>query len=144
MGAVLALLCTGCTQNHGHIGRLFGTWFLYEMTADGNPVDISEHGDAFWSFQGSMIMISTVGDHYSIDKNYGTWVETDTELILDFNHSYEGRPPGTGGYGPPEWLMLPGTDNVVLHYLVKEKNRMALRYNADDGVVYEYFFKKTH
>lgn len=142
--AVMALLCGGCTQNHGHIGRLFGTWFLYEYTADGEPLSPPNPAETFWSFQSDIIMMTVVEADGYFSKHFGTWVETDNELILNYYHKTDADAPGTGGYGIPSWLGLPSTDNVVLKYIEKEQNRMAFRYDAADGTVYEYFLKRTH
>lgn len=141
---VTAVLLAGCTQNHGYIGRLFGSWTLYAMTENGENVDISVHGDTFWSFQSDVIMMTRVFDHGTHEKRFGTWTETDNELILNFNHKYEGTPSGTGAYAPFEWLGMPGTDNIVLHYIEKERQRMAFDYTAPDGTEYQYFLKKTY
>lgn len=138
------LLTTACTQNHGYIGRLFGSWYLYEMTENGESVDITVYGDTFWSFQSKMIMISVVDAYMGTVKHYGTFEESDNEIILNFNHVHDGIQPGTGGYGPPTWMGLPGSDNVALTYVIKENTRMALRYTDAEGTVYEYYLRKTY
>ena len=52
LAALLAavLLCS-CTQNNGHIGKLFGTWVLTERLADGAAIEKPYDADAYMSFQ---------------------------------------------------------------------------------------------
>ena len=143
--AVMAGIFCGCLQNHGYIGRLFGSWVLCEMTVNGEDYDSSQYGDLFWSFQSNIIMMTTVFDHGTANRAFGTWTESDDDLILNLGHKYDGiAQPGTGAYGPPSWLGLPGSDNVVLHYQVKEKNKMSFDYTSPDGTRYFYAFKRTH
>lgn len=139
------MAAVGCTQNHGHIGRLFGTWYLYAMSCNGSDVDITEHGDMFWSFQSDIIMLTQTYDHGTVDKQYGTFIETDNTLILDFNHSFSSTDGvGAGTYTPPAWLGLPAEDGIVLQYLENNSNSMTLKYNAVSGEEYVYYFKRTH
>lgn len=140
---VLVLVSTACTQNHGHIGRLFGSWYLYEMTCDGEHLDIAKYGDAFWSFQSNLIMITIEEDYYSVGKTYGTWAESGDNLILDFSYTYD-KEWTVGAYDPPEWMGLPKDAGIVLHYLEKSGKAMALRYTDADGKVFEYYFRKTY
>lgn len=134
-------MLTGCLQNHGYIGRLFGSWTLYEMTVDGQEYDISQHGDLFWSFQSNLITITLVFDHGTVGKGVGTWIETDETLILNLNYKYDN---GTGHYEPLSWLGIPDSDNVVLNYIVKERNKMSFSYTSPDGTSYYYSLKRTH
>lgn len=138
------LLAVGCTQNHGYIGRLFGSWYLYEMTENGDVVDIAIYGETFWSFQRNLVEMNVASPYGDGNKHYGSFTETDTELIFNFNHKYGDNAPGTAGYGPPTWMGLPGTDNVVLTYIIKENKRMALSYTNAEGTVYEYYLRKTY
>lgn len=139
---LFCLLLSACTQNHGYIGRLFGSWYLYEMTCDGATVDIAQHGDTFWSFQSELIMVSTEYDMYTQQKTYGTWNETDDKLILNFSYTYDAG-GSVSAYDPPAWLGFPKADNIVLLYLEKNKKSMSFRYTDADGKVYEYFLRKT-
>lgn len=140
---MLVLVLSSCTQNHGNIGRLFGSWHLYAMTEDGTTVDIESHGDTFWSFQSSLIMVTTEYDHYTVEKSYGTWMETDDALILDFGYSYD-DPNSVQAYDPPIWMGLPKASDIVLTYLEKSDKAMSLRYVDTDGKTFEYFLRKTY
>ncbi len=48
LAALLAavLLCS-CTQNNGHIGKLFGTWVLTERLADGTAIEKPYDAEAY-------------------------------------------------------------------------------------------------
>ncbi len=140
---ILALTATACTQNHGHIGRLFGSWYLYEMTCDGEAVDISTYGDAFWSFQSNLIMITIEEDYHSVYKTYGTWIENDDNLILDFSYTYENGDMQSA-YDPPEWMGLPKEADIMLKYIEKTNKSMVLRYVDNEGKVFGYFLRKTY
>ena len=140
---ILLLTASACTQNHGYIGRLFGSWYLYEMTCDGEAVDIAQYGDAFWSFQSNLIVITIEYDHHCVSKSYGTWTETDGNLILDFSYTYE-HGSLEDAYEPPVWMGLVKKPDNVLHYLEKSGKSMLLRFTDADGKVFEYYFRKTY
>lgn len=139
----VAVLLGGCTQNHGHIGRLFGSWYLYAMTCNGAEEDIAVYGDTFWSFQSNLIMMTTESEHYQVHKSYGTWTETDDALILDFSYTYEDT-SADNAYNPPVWIGLPKAADIVLEYMVKSNKDMSLRYVDAEGNIYEYFLRKTY
>lgn len=138
---MIALLAASCTQNHGNIGRLFGSWYLYAMTCDGENIDISAYGDTFWSFQNNLIMMTTETDYYTVEKSYGTWIDTDDALILDFSYTNDAD---INAYAPPVWTGLPKASDVVLQYLEKADKTMSLRYTDAEGTIFEYFLRKTY
>ncbi|MDE6196979.1 MAG: lipocalin-like domain-containing protein [Muribaculaceae bacterium] len=141
---IIAMCSWSCTQNHGHIGRLFGSWYLYDMTVDGDTPDDFDYAELFWSFQSDVIRVTERFPYHVAGKSYGTWTETESTLTLNFTHSDPSHPAGTHGYRPPEILGFNCTDPIVLTYLEKEKNTMTLEQRRADGKTYVYFLKRTH
>ncbi len=140
---VLAVLFAGCTQNHGYIGRLFGSWFLYNMTVDGETPAAFDEAELFWGFQSDLIMITKKRPHHNVSKSYGTWTETESTLTLNFTHSDPAHPAGTHGYETPAVLGFGHEEPVQLTYIEKEDNTMTLCRTAADGSEYIYYLKKT-
>ena len=55
----LTLMCS-CTQYNGHIGPLFGSWSLVEMTADGLPLELTD--ESVFSFQNEVVRVVRLVD----------------------------------------------------------------------------------
>jgi len=56
---LLALLLTsGCTQNNGHIGKLFGAWLMTEMTIDNTPKTFEKGAFTTVAFQNNIMRIT--------------------------------------------------------------------------------------
>lgn len=81
--AVTLFVTAGCTQNDGHIGRLFGKWKLVSMEYEGTTPEYEYKGNIFWNFQSSTICMQLIEDHNSADK-YGNWHLEDDTLTLTF------------------------------------------------------------
>lgn len=146
IAAVLCLIATmalsACLRDNGNIGDWFGTWHLESMDVDGE-VDADYNGDILWKFQNNIIMISQVNDllHTSTDS-FGTWIEDDGRLLLNFTYSDDYNPGGgTGIYAPPASIYLkPGISEMEIKELTSGK--LILVYQASNDVVITYFFKK--
>ena len=83
LSAVVVLLLSACTRNHGDIGMWFGTWHVEAITIGGAPV--SQEGDYFFQFQSHAFRVSQVGDREQLVESFGTWEESeDGRLIIDF------------------------------------------------------------
>lgn len=141
---------TGCTQNDGHIGDLFGTWRLEELTADGTPLRLYGIPDKHWgkevelyqwSFQGELVQIRTLYQYADFSTARGTFRHTDGMLYLDFDHTYI---EGTVGLTPPEALHLTLHGTTALKVTRLEGRNMTLEYTSDDdGVKYIYTLRKA-
>ena len=121
----VAVLFSGCTQPNGHIGKLFGSWSLVDMTCDGQAVSLPDGAiGATASFQSSVTRFSLI---YNVDEqksNMCSWVQTDDTLTFNFNHSSDDSEAGTGLYTPPAWTHFEGL--TVRTTIVELKARTAL------------------
>lgn len=137
-----------CTQNHGYIGRLFGSWYLYDLTIDGHTPEEFGSEDLFFSFQSDLMTITIEHPYYVVDKRYGTWQETDDGeyLIVNFSHSDQ-RPEnaqGQGEYAAPAFFGWNSDAPTTLHYIECEDKSMILNYTAPDSHEYIYYLRKTY
>ena len=140
--AFVCILMGACTQNDGHIGKIFGSWSLSLMTIDGEERQLGDGEFSTMSFQGDIVMFVLADQLHNSVKSYGTWRMTDNILSLDFNHSSDGFPTGTGVFAPPAWLYMP--DGVSDYQITKfTSDRLELLRVAEDGRIYIYKFKKT-
>lgn len=152
LSLLLALLAvtgvlTSC-QNNGHIGNLFGTWALREMSVDNVPDAAFDPETTAWSFQNDIINISLLGEHHSKTTRMGTWTRVEDEgsewLLLDYTHKADGIEAGTMIYRAPEWLGWPENSVIRLRYLEDSSRKMILEWqNPDNGKTYTYTLRKT-
>lgn len=139
---VLMAVFGGCTQNNGHIGKLFGSWGLELMTVDDQPVVFEDGGFATMSFQSNIVMAIYNDKYHNSLKSYGTWKRFDSVLQFDFEHKSNNDIPGTGAFAPPVWLQFPaGVSDFVIVELSDSK--LWLMRTDDNGKQYVYIFKKT-
>lgn len=141
---VIALMAVfgGCTQNNGHIGKLFGSWGLELMTVDDQPVVFEDGGFSTMSFQSNIVMVVFDDKYHNSLKSYGTWKRFDSVLQFDFSHKSDHDAPGTGAFAPPAWLQFPaGVSDFVIVELSDSK--LWLMRTGDDGKQYVYIFNKT-
>lgn len=135
-----AMLLCGCTQQNGHLGALFGSWALIEITRDGNPVEF-EYETAF-SFQNEIVnIVGYVDPPYDAKTRYGNFTHIDNNLTLKFASS----PTPTDGrmYMAPEWLYFPKDENVI-HFEVKKLTGSVMELIlVSDGMTNCYSFRKT-
>lgn len=135
----IVMLAGSCTQNNGHIGRLFGSWVLTARTVDGADKPLPEGTEAYLSFQNNIVRMLTVTDTYNVDsETYGSWVEEGDTLILDCSHTSDKDP---GQYDVPSWL-APAEDFITFRISRIDGQQLILErdvYGAD----YEYTFSKT-
>ena len=133
------LLC-GCTQQNGHLGALFGSWALIEITCDGNPVEPGY--ETAFSFQNEIVsIVGYVDPPYDSKTRYGNFTHIDNTLTLKFAPT----PTPTNGrrYMAPEWLYFPKEENV-LHFEVKKLTSSLMELTlVSDGVTNCYSFRKT-
>lgn len=137
LAAVAALLmaaATACTNNNGDIGDWFGAWTLTAIEADGTPLAGYASGTLTWKFQSSVVNMTMVDAHHGCDDRYGTWRQLSAEqLELNFTHSDDDHPAGTGIYAPPEITHLPSDRVAVLLIRHFSAKRLVLDYTAPAG-----------
>lgn len=130
--AVLLLaLATGCTQNNGHIGDLFGSWALESSTLDGAAV--SEVTSTTISFQGSIVQFNCIYNEFELSSIFGQWSRSDNQLTLVFN---------SGSGATPGWMGIAESPAVItLERLTSSE--MIWVYTAPGGEIYRYRFGRT-
>ena len=134
------LMCTNCTQNNGHIGPIFGSWTLMEMTEDGSVMADNKENTIF-SFQNQIIQVTLLVDPpYTVEYRYGNFTLDDDMLTLKFQSK---ETSDSNLYIAPEWLHFPVDGKPIRLDIRKFKgNTMTLVMNSE-GTEYSYFFKKT-
>ena len=122
-GAVVAaliclVLCTlaACTQNNGHIGKIFGRWYLESIEAQGMAAP-DYGGDIFWAFQSSVIRMTQIEPEHTAHNMSGNFRLEDNTLFISFPD--EGQAPFTLSTGLPrqaelQVLKLDGSSFEVL------------------------------
>lgn len=135
----LSLLC-GCTQYNGHIGPIFGSWALVEMTEDALPVEVPY--ETVFSFQNKVVRVMRLVDPpFSAGTNYGEFTLSDDLLTLNFQPLP--TPSGSGMYMTPDWLHFP-QGGVPVRLDVRHLTGSQMTLSLDnDGKTYVYYFEKT-
>ena len=137
------VLLSGCTQNNGHIGKLFGAWLMTEMTIDNTPKTFEKGAFTTVAFQNNITRFIYHTDELTYTERYGTWQRADNILSLDFNHGDDTAAPGTGRYQAPEWLDMPAKSVVDVTISELNPGRMTWVYNDPQGRVIIYKFERT-
>ena len=113
----LLTLCSSCTQNGGHIGKLFGRWHLERIEADGVVLPESQ-GGIFLAFQGKVMELLLVKEEHESQEVFASFREEDNTIFLDFCQKNMLPYPQTGLLKESELqiLRLTGKELVcVLH-----------------------------
>lgn len=128
--AVMALMASACTQNGGHLGKLFGRWHLERIEAD-NMEAPEQDGELYWAFQNDMIQMQLDLGEHEFQESYGLFRMDDNSLYLSFPE--KGNPP------------LPETGLAredVLQILKLTGNEFILQYNPTPDSSLTYYFRK--
>lgn len=138
MSLMCILLC-GCTQNNGHIGKLFGSWGLTSMMIDAEPY--APGGETTLSFQSNVaVFIRNTGDHTYANR-VCTWSRNDGQITFDFEHHDDKTDPGADVYAPPGWLLL--DDLKITMTITRLDNGHLDMVYVKDGKAYIYKFERT-
>ncbi len=136
----LSLLC-GCTQYNGHIGPIFGSWALVDVTEDGSNVSLDD--ETVFSFQNEVVQVLRLTDApYEVEARYGNFSISDEYLTLKF----QSQPTADGSYKymVPDWLYFP-EDGKPIQFDVRKLNGSEMILSLDSGSkVLVYTFKKTY
>ncbi|MDE7419898.1 MAG: lipocalin-like domain-containing protein [Muribaculaceae bacterium] len=137
--SLLLGLC-GCTQYNGHIGPIFGSWSLIEISEDGVALKMKE--ETTFSFQNQIVeVIKREDSSFSTTYRYGNFEKTDNLLILKFQTS----PTSTGNtaYMTPDWIYLP-LDETSIPMDIKELNGKKMELVLTSGPkTLQYTFVRT-
>ncbi len=108
----------GCTQYNGHLGPIFGSWALIEISQDGMPLNLEE--ETIFSFQNQIVqVVKREEPPMTSVYRYGNFEKTDNSLILKFQ--INPTPSGNMGYMTPDWMYLP-LDESAIRFNIKELN----------------------
>lgn len=142
VAVAIVFVAGGCTQNDGHIGKLFGSWNVNEITIDGQVVALPEGDYSTMSFQSDIVVVMLADNLHNVRKNLGTWRCFDSVLQFDFTHKGTDVEPGTGPYAAPEWLHFPAG---VSEFVIVELSGRKLEFTRvdKDGREYVYKLNKT-
>lgn len=142
---LLAVLAAGCTQNNGHIGRIFGSWYLEEATIDGVPMELPVDTETFFSFQSDIVLVTLKGTYGYKENYFGTFEQLSGGLLrLHFTYSDNDNPVGTGAYSAPTWLGFPSEGVFDLQESSESKDdKLVLTRVSDSGEIYIFKFTKT-
>lgn len=136
----LAILLGGCTQNNGHIGPIFGTWALVEVTLDGEPQPLSV--ETMFSFQNEIVKVTRLVNYpFEREDRFGNFHITDDTLVMEFQN----KPTESGShmYMYPEWIPFPGDGKPVVFDIRQLNGRKMVLDLDSDGRRYTYEFDKT-
>ncbi|MBD5182618.1 MAG: lipocalin family protein [Bacteroidales bacterium] len=139
---ILCVLTLSCSQNNGHIGPIFGSWSLIEMTSGGHALEIAGNGTVF-GFQDEVVQITHILNSYGdFTKNFGNFKIEGTILTLQFEAGLSGDEGYQ--YTAPYWMHFP-EDGTPIRLDIKEigAKTMIWEYVATNGITYNYKFKKT-
>lgn len=139
---IALIVLTGCSQNNGHIGPIYGAWTLLEVTCDGQKLEVEGEATIF-SFQGEILQITHfISSADDFTKNFGNFAVNNNVLTLKF----EAGISGDSGYQytAPAWLYFP-PDGLPVEFRIIELDTKRLVFERTDaqGKVYHYDFKKT-
>lgn len=133
-------ILSGCTQNNGYIGPIFGSWSLLTISEDGVP--LPQEYQTIFSFQNEVVQVSWLLDPpYTVQLKYGNFSIDDKILTLKFqNHP---TPDDSYMFVTPDWLYFP-PDASVIPFEIRKINgsEMIWILTTDNGSL-EYRFKKT-
>ncbi len=141
MVTILALvgLC-GCTQYNGHIGPIFGSWALVEISNDGAPLEMKDK--TVFSFQNEVIQVTLVNEEpLASTIRYGNFVKTDDTLTLKFQTKpTEGD---THMYMTPDWIYFPLDVNSILMDIKKLNGKEMILVLETGPTPLQYKFERT-
>lgn len=133
----------GCTQNNGHIGRLFGSWVLEQAMLNGVDMPMPAGTDTYWSFQADIVRVTLEEDHYAASSYFGTFRELpDGILELNFDHRDDANAEGAGAYAAPVWMGFPAK-GVFTVQASGSGSKLKLVYQRSADKIYEYYFTKS-
>ncbi len=136
----IVLISTGCTRNDGAIGPWFGQWKLVEFTDGQKPV-AEYKGNIFFSFQNSVIQITTIRGEFDEALCWGNWHEEGRTVVIDFDHRDGTTGQDNWNYIPPAVLHF-SHGTTVLDVVKRSGSEIILRQSLDGGPQYTYRLKK--
>ena len=135
----ILLMLAGCTQNNGHIGHIFGSWALQEITEDGHPYPLAPENTTVFAFQNEIVRVTRLSDSYSYETRTGNFSLSGSDLTMKF--AKDPTPTGSYMFVTPQWLPIP-KDGKPIHFHVDTLKGDNFDFSLDyDG--HEYIFHCT-
>lgn len=144
---MLVFMTMSCTVNDGDIGPLYGSWVMESMEVDGKPYEgwrQEPWTGTYWEFQNNILEIKRTSVKADTYFKACTWTLDDDGrgMQLDWTHSDNANPSGTGPYAPPGWIMMPA-GRVTLKVTWHGERRMTLATTDTSGRRLTYNLKQT-
>ena len=141
MGILILLSACGCTQNNGHLGPLFGSWSLMEISEDGTSLQIND--ETVFSFQNEVVRVLKVTENpYYGDVRYGNFTITDKTLSLTFMTELASDWDNYR-FLMPSWLYFPQGEMPLRFEIRTLKDNCMVLALDNGGKTYVYSFSKT-
>lgn len=142
--AIVALLPTGCTQNNGYIGDLFGSWTMSEMTIDGTPVQAVDDRYLSLSFQSTIAGFYVSNDLRDNYKSYSRFEHEGDRLTFIFNRPMDSTSPvWLFGWEVTQSTMVDGYTTIDTRILRLTGSHFEMSYTDPQGRVFIYKFYKV-
>ena len=137
---MLSLIGSGCTQNNGYIGPVFGSWALVDISADGMPLELID--ETIFSFQNEVVQVDHILSEFDRTWRFGNFKVSDDVMTMKFLTELT---PDDKGYDflMPSWLYFPeGEMPLIFDILILNGKRMELAID-NGGKTYVYKFERT-
>lgn len=142
LAAIILLTASSC-QNDGHIGWIFGVWRVESFTIDGQPADSSRSRTTTFGFQNNIVEVVAPGDVVGNNTTqWGTWSMDGEEFTLDFTHSDDNNPAGTGIYAAPAWLGMTSSEPMRMT-VAHRGDSFTMTWHSPEGTTNVYKLAKT-
>ena len=137
---MLLLIGSGCTQNNGHIGPVFGSWALVEISADGTPLELID--ETVFRFQNEVVQVDHIFSEFDRILRIGNFTISDNVMTMKFLTELTSDYKGSL-FLMPTWLYFPkGEMPLRFDILTLKGNRMQLALD-NGGKKYVYKFERT-
>lgn len=140
---ISAISFTSCVTNNGDIGDLYGAWALDKITIDGIEQTSWHDGGWYceWRFQNNIIQIHRFNTLHDYSHSTGTFTHEGKTLDVNFTHSDDDNPAGTGPYNAPTWIYFsPGSTTFNIDRL--SSSDMVLTTANNQNQIITYYLSK--
>lgn len=126
----LLIFFSGCTQNGGTIGDIFGRWNLVEI--EGENVTVPEkNGDIFFAFQSDIVMLQRDNGYHEFRFTYGSFQIDDNILRMDFPEE---------NAAPFSETLLPRSCALQIRKLTRKEMILEYHKSSEENLI--YYLKK--
>lgn len=120
---MLLALAGGCTQNGGHIGKLFGRWHLERIEANDMEAPV-QTGEMFWAFQSDLCQMMIDRGEHTFSETFALYTLDDNTMRLNFAEERYKPFPETGlaRENSLQVLKLTGKEMILLYHPTPESS----------------------